>query len=143
MNILKNLLGNQSKIHVDEIAVVAGLLLGDAVIVESGSNANGDYVKLGNGWMICFQFKNVNIAIATTEGSARVSDVMNWIYPMSFMDRPVVLTGIHTSSSIPFTSITKNIGTSSVGIQFMYIGSTPYSPFTNSSARFAIGRWKP
>lgn len=55
MKVFKNLFGkNDHKIHVDEIAVAPGLLLGGAVIVESGITNDGDgyYVRYGDGTQI-------------------------------------------------------------------------------------------
>lgn len=60
MKILKNLFGDNTKIHADEIIVGTSLLnrlLGASVIVESGTNANGSYVKYGDGTMICYARK--------------------------------------------------------------------------------------
>lgn len=60
MKILKNLLGDQSKIDVDEILVRPNLLLGKSVIVETGSNSDGHYVKYGDGLQVCWGKFNHN-----------------------------------------------------------------------------------
>jgi len=46
--------GFKEKIHVDEIAVAPGLLLGGAVIVDAGSNDNGSWAKWSNGLQVCW-----------------------------------------------------------------------------------------
>ncbi len=83
MKVFKNLFGNDSKIHVDEIAVVSGLLLGSAVIVESGSNANGEYHRFGDGTQICWNFHRL---------SGYVSNRLrtSWYYPKAFKTVPAV-----------------------------------------------------
>lgn len=60
MKILKNLFGSGDRIHSDNIEVGTSgnhRNLSDSVIVESGSNANGKYIKYGDGTMIVFARK--------------------------------------------------------------------------------------
>lgn len=68
-------------------------------IVESGSNANGAYMKFGDGTMICHGTKTLNTAIATAWGSLFIndSDIMTF-YPAMFIGIPSV------------TSLVKSIG---------------------------------
>lgn len=69
MKILKKLFNtSDTKIHIDEIALQIGgapKLLSEAVIVESGSNANGKYIKYGDGTMICYKLNYYNMSINT------------------------------------------------------------------------------
>ena len=76
MKIWKNLFGKNEKINADEIAVAPGLLLGGAVIVESGSNANGRYVKFGDGTLVCTR----EIAFDYT-----IDTVQEFPFPSSFV----------------------------------------------------------
>lgn len=86
MKVFKNLFGRGDKIHVDEIAVAPGLLLGGAVIVESGSNADGHYVRWGDGTQVCFAFmpELQGTTIGTAIGSLYRSGDITWTYPKPF-----------------------------------------------------------
>lgn len=54
MKIHKNMLGTEDKIDVNEVAIDENILLGAGVIVESDSNTDGQYVKFGDGTLICW-----------------------------------------------------------------------------------------
>ena len=110
-------------------------------ITESGSNANGSYIKFDDGTMVCF--KNLH-ELAFTSVSYCQSP---WIFPASFFDSPSV------SSSIIF-SISKNPS------KLLGVGSWSTSSTQSSGIRvydssngfiegdkvvvivIAIGRWK-
>ena len=57
MQVLKNLFRLNKKISASEIAVKdlnnKAKILNDCVIVDSGTNSNGSWIKYGNGTMIC------------------------------------------------------------------------------------------
>lgn len=53
MKVHRNLCGNNGKIHANEIAVKPEMLLGSAIIVGSGSDNNGNWIRWGNGWQEC------------------------------------------------------------------------------------------
>jgi hypothetical protein len=78
MRVLKNLLGDNSKIHADEIAVKPDILLGETVIEEVGSNSNGYWIKWGNGFAICW--REITFNRDTTNGQSGVSK------PIAFRD---------------------------------------------------------
>lgn len=95
MKVLKNLFGNNTKISADSIAVKdlnnKTKLLDNCVIVDSGTNINGTYIKWGNGLMICT--KRVTGSVNINEkwgniydtGSQKI-DFGDWA--MSFIDIP-------------------------------------------------------
>ena len=94
-------------------------------IIETGSNANGEYTKFADGTMIC-RF--------TVTSSATVE--VTWTYPAAFSATPVVTAAVNSGSS-----------------RFIYIGSrgassVAVSVYTSAGARsanpvdlIAIGRW--
>lgn len=99
MKVLSNLMGNGSKIKYTEVAVQrdgTNLNIKEYVdgVVESGSNANGSYVKYADGTMICTK---------TISGTGTFS---MWYSPIIFLDVSI--------GSLPetFTSIICAMGTS-------------------------------
>ncbi len=94
MKVFKNLFGDGSKIHGDEIAykdlqdIVR--LLGWGVIVESGSNSNGSYIKFGDGTMICWVNMNVTDQAINNPYGSLFQAARRWYYPKPFVYNPVV-----------------------------------------------------
>lgn len=94
MKVFKNLFGNGSKIHVDEIALKHGStpkLLSDAVIVDSGSNADGSYIRFGDGTQKCWGTKDFsNVAITSAAGAIyyNFGGIDMGSYPKAFIARP-------------------------------------------------------
>lgn len=109
MRVHKNFLetSGQDKIHVDEIAVAPGLLLGGAVIVESGSNANGEYVRWGNGLQVCWGKKSFTLPPTTHSSSTGLylvhgsySDALTITYPKSFKEVTYFSAKLHANETI-------------------------------------------
>lgn len=73
MKILKNLLGENAKIH------------GDSIFLESGSNDDGIWVKLPDGTKFCAK-SDVELVYDSTTRLAK-----NWDFPILFTGKPVVL----------------------------------------------------
>lgn len=140
MKVFKNLFGRGDKIHVDEIALKHGStpkLLSDAVIVDSGSNANGSYVRFGNGIQICW------VALYHADLGLGMN-VRLWTYPKVFSAPPTVLATMgfdaaHTPRlvrmavdrypTVSSTNIHVELNANSNGISI-------------HTYLFAIGRWK-
>ena len=110
-------------------------------MVESGSNANGSFVKFNDGTMICRGTPTISTFIAsdTLEG--------DWIYPAAFTaDSDTVITG----SSLLFTEGTRRGGAveihtrtpTTVKIRLKH----PSAPYVDGDSvvahMLAIGRWK-
>lgn len=60
----------------------------DGSIIESGSNANGTYIKYADGTMIC----SIVLSTYTIAGNAN-SPTISWIYPAQFGGNLPVITG--------------------------------------------------
>ena len=64
MRVFKNLFGNGDKIHVNEIVYKddsgTPKLLSNGIIVESGSNENGEYIRFADGTQICWKVENID-----------------------------------------------------------------------------------
>jgi hypothetical protein len=60
-------------------------------IIESGSNANGEYVKYADGTMICWNYALTTQASSTATGNMfRTATVSTWTFPVTFLVDPVV-----------------------------------------------------
>ena len=74
MKVLSNLFGNNTKINANAIAIKkadnTADTLDNCVIVDSGSNSNGSWIKWADGTMICSNtVQYTNVAITTVWGS--------------------------------------------------------------------------
>lgn len=133
MKIWKNLFGKDDKIHVDEIAVSPGLLLGGAVVVDSGETNDGYYTRFGDGTQICQLIVIETTSITSPSGVLYVSDLISWYYPKTFMDYP--------SISIVGNScwgLTSSLTVSRVDFRLVATTSRTVPFYT----LMAIGRWK-
>lgn len=141
MKIWKKLFGDSNdKIHVDEIAVAPGLLLGGAVIIESGTNAAGSWIKFGDGTMICHIQKRMNTTCDAVVGSLFRNTPEQWIFPKPFASTPSVSTQVLFDISFSFGSI-GNAGANA--LQYNYCVLCPTKANNNPIVSLiAIGRWK-
>lgn len=105
-------------------------------VMERGSNANGDFLRLACGTQICWSAGLSVPAVATAVGALFESDPLTWVYPAAFSHLPpVVLAG---------GGDTRRWGTASPGagqsatVRLM-------SPTSNTASQpvraLAIGRW--
>ena len=61
-------------------------------IIESGSNANGNYIKFSDGTLICYGRASMSFLINIAYGSVFRSDVQSISLPYSFIDTNYVVT---------------------------------------------------
>lgn len=114
-------------------------------IVESGSNANGNYIKYADGTMICTIIKTLTLTVSTQWGSLYEdnSTATQFDYPVQFVgNQPsvtatitggnsgFVMTWIETNTPLVNTDRLAVVRGSSAGSQDYTINIT------------AIGRWK-
>ena len=146
MKILKNLFGNGTKIHSDNIEVGTSgnhRSLSDSVIVDSGSNSNGRYVKYADGTMICYHNMTMDDWVSIPRGALYSTSSKVWTFPVPFALTPTVTSQVN--SMIPNTWTSLGAGGSnrfdtSVRVMGTVIdGSAQYIP---SVSLIAIGRWK-
>ena len=99
------------------------------ISIETGSNANGSYIKYSNGTLICY-------------GTATTSDA--WVsvnFPVTFIANPTVTTGGNSGTAETTTIMiikTANIGTSS--FRTCRIVGSNYD--AGKVDWIAIGKWK-
>ena len=110
-------------------------------IVESGSNANGSYIKFSDGTMICSRITDVitmNIDVAwgsLYEGSVDIGQ-----FPANFTEIPAI-------SASPFSSgmLVEQAGANATKNSWGQVTAVRPTAVQNVSARFyliAIGKWK-
>lgn len=90
--------------------------LEDAIgdIVESGSNANGSYVRLADGTLICWHRVTVSQAISTSFMGGFRSSPQTWTYPAAFAASPEVCVTALAQTAFG-ASMNNTPGTASVG----------------------------
>lgn len=145
MKIFKNLFGdNNSKIHVDEVAIKQGdkpTLLSAAVIVESGSNSNGDYLKFGDGTLICWHVDTDLKTASDEKGGIYRTDSLTWTFPVKFISPPNVTGSSTTYAGLGWFGNIANITETKANFRLFSLVSYTDTPYANTHLR-AIGKWK-
>lgn len=111
-------------------------------VVDSGSNANGNYIKYADGSMICYNTKQyTNIPINNAYGALYESSVITLDnFPVAFIDIPIVSTSINRGTTV-WVEALPNLSATGLGTTwFMKPTSSTGSSFWFSY--IAIGRWK-
>lgn len=109
-------------------------------IVESGSNANGTYIKYGNGIMICTKSVSSPVSMTSSwntmyEGSQDLGD-----FPQEFYSIPQVFYTNHSGGgAIPESFATLPSKTSAGSVWYCRTNSMTVDVQTDV---LAIGRWK-
>ncbi|MFD1018669.1 hypothetical protein [Thalassobacillus hwangdonensis] len=106
--------------------------------VESGSNANGHFVKYSNGVLECWG-QPFSLATDVPTGSLYRSETQTWSYPSTFSDdAPIVVTG-DVSSLNRWMAISGGTSGGQVGVRAMSSNQTTdqYSVWLR-----ATGRWR-
>ena len=142
MKVWKNIFRKGDKINASEIAVAPGLMLPGAVIVESGSNANGDYVRFGDGTMICMGKTSVDGKFDGNLkwGSLYYLDAPVMDYPKPFISQPYTIPVSFTTLGIMFSTYNPVTTTHTPTIELVRPVTNPKVPITIGYV--AIGRWK-
>lgn len=115
--------------------------VGTAPIIESGSNANGSYVKYADGTMICRHKIITTLVMTTATGSCYRSIITDWTFPVAFV-------GTYFFSVQPFsTSDTRHVwGSVQNAISPTSATYCVLSPISTTwelhVSLSAIGRWK-
>ena len=114
-----------------------------ANIVESGSNANGNWVKYPDGTMICYGTRSfTNLRINTAFGSVyETTTKINFgTFPQTFYARPNVFIQQYDGAMASLEAL-NDTNTTNIGQAFVWrpTSSTAASP---SYYWTAVGRWK-
>ncbi|MBC8718839.1 hypothetical protein [Ochrobactrum sp. Marseille-Q0166] len=113
-------------------------------IVQSGTNANGTFVRFADGTQICWRVNSTAYAMITGQtGGGFRSDAVNWAYPASFIAQPGLLALNNgavpgaAGSAFPFVVPGFGGGTTSVVFYLFSMNNAAVSGLYS----FAIGRW--
>lgn len=124
----------------------------NSLVIDSGSNSNGSWIKYSDGTLICTQKQQfTNVAVNNQWGSlysARLQDMPD--YPQEFIEEPAVSISLVTGESNKYSgfisgaegsadskpSTAKNVGTLSI------IRGTSSPSATFNVRIIAIGKWK-
>lgn len=111
-------------------------------IIESGSNANGNWIKYSDGTMICTAKKQITTTRNTTYGVLYVSPKINaFLYPETFITiNSIVLNAEAQNNSVWL--ITADLGTEAQTPTFYIAGVTSAGSNTYYINYTAIGKWK-
>jgi len=117
---------------------------------ERGSNANGEYVRFGDGTQICWHFTSagaITYAGAGTWDNPYRSQPFQWAFPASFADNPIILSQGEPPVGAP-DWFRRNSSSSSGGINALIaynIELTRFGPNATADvfdvSLLAIGRW--
>lgn len=106
-------------------------------VVESGSNANGNYIKFADGTMICYAILPFNLAITSQYEGIYYANTGSIIFPQEFISTPVINIMLR--------------GIAGGGYSFYNVLTSEFSGFVwkiqSKTSEFsllyqAIGRWK-
>ncbi|WP_426234713.1 phage tail protein [Pseudomonas sp. TWP3-2] len=117
--------------------VPTGLQLAGRNVVESGSNANGNWIRFGDGTQIC-TFTTGSIGASTVQGNCWISAPAIWTYPAAFVasSEPVV-TGVANSGN---SVVSLNSAPTPTNVSWSRVSF--YGDATGRASRLmAVGRW--
>ena len=124
------------KIPAAVLRIVGALSAG--AVIESGDNANGNYVRFADGTQVCWNI-NLTATIAAGQGGSHSILESIWTYPAAFINTDVIAlaeTNVTSYVYIPYGLVVE-----AVSARFLYypvIGGAQSMSVVN----FAIGRWK-
>lgn len=112
-------------------------------ITESGSNANGKYIKFDDGTMICYGKLDIaSLAITTAIGSLFTSTAATaWTYPAAFIDSIVAVNGVVFGPGLA-CGIIAAYGVTDSLYEYRIVSDSAITLTGGSIILKAIGRWK-
>ena len=128
------LLDADNKIPAGVLRIVGAL--SDGHIIESGDNANGNYVRFADGTQICW---SGNIAATATNAMNKNAE---WTFPAQFFDTDIIVTGSpRRADNYAFFLGAYNINS---GLEVTMVFISNVAGFTNTIPVncIAIGKWK-
>ena len=149
MKVLKNLFGNNTKISASDIAIKdsnnKARILDKSVIVDSGSNENGSWVKWADGTMVVLQEYFDTKTIYVTMGSLkRVGLKAPPDFPQEFKEPPIVQITLQHAWLAWLMGIEGNAPTpNATGKELIPIASVEQTTLTDVKIHIlAIGKWQ-
>jgi hypothetical protein len=122
---------------VGPVSQVGGVPTG--AIMQSGSNANGTWVRYANGEQVCYTNMNAASNITVPHGGIFRSNSAPWNFPMPFVGVPVVTPNVANNAGFTWAGIGSSGSTSSsTSVAAFAAGSIVNVPLLSVTAR---GRW--
>lgn len=131
------LLDSENKVPSERLRIVGAL--DEGAVIESGSNANGHYVRLADGTQICFADASISGSYdAVLYEPWRTTETSNVTYSASFINTPEVACWVFTPSA--YSLVTRVISDSTSFYMLLLAAATV--SFNGTCRYIAIGRWK-
>ena len=108
-------------------------------IMESGSNANGDYTKFADGTLICRLSRVDNVAISGSFSGGFLSASQTWTYPLPFLSAPTVSVNGRMASVVTWAISDGAAGVSLFG--YYHFSLVSRNAGNIPTHLIAIGRW--
>lgn len=112
-------------------------------VEESGTTANGNYIKYNDGTLICNQTKNFTGLSFTSSGTLYKCDISSaFTFPVGFINAPTIAVQTQSDSDYSYSFVygTRRTTTAITSIELMRIVSA--SNVTIPIGYIAVGRWK-
>lgn len=117
--------------------------LEQSIIIDSGSNLNGSWIKYGDGTMICYHRIDSVLSISPSLFSGMYRSFYTWNFPQSFISpvRAEIMGTIMLNDVVTNTSMFSDGDGSTTQGLFVFLGSATYNQLRRPYLK-AIGRWK-
>lgn len=143
MKVLKNLFGNNTKISAEDIVIKdsnnKARILDKSVIVDSGSNENGNWVKWADGTMICHKFITGADGATQWSGTIYYHDVVNGNWSQNFK---TILNVQVTNTTNQWWCCISGTTETSAGTTRLIRPDSASSGQTYNIHIMAVGKWK-
>ena len=117
----------------------SGFSLND-VIIDSGTNNNGTYIKYGNGIMICYKSISASITNWTSWSGLYEGTISGGSFAQTFISQPTVIVSNVGAGGALYESMDPEPTTTGYGTLYFARPNQPASTTVNISV-VAIGRW--
>ncbi|WP_107841218.1 phage tail protein [Metasolibacillus meyeri] len=106
----------------------------NGIVVESGNNANGSYIKYANGTLMCYH------TLFLGEQTANTLYATQWLLPATFVIQPMAFANVrYGSSNGSFEGVCRVMQNSTASVLVQHRPNMTQSYYASC---FAIGRWK-
>jgi len=117
------------------VSQTAGVPTG--ALMDTGSNANGRYIKYADGTQVCWFYTSTQYALTTSYGSQYISVNITLAFPVGFVGTPMVVPSAITTPQVVWAAIEGSASTAAMAMRLIGVvnGATSYAGY------IAIGRW--
>lgn len=109
-------------------------------IVQSGSNANGSYIRYADGTQMCW-FNKAIAELAITADNYATQPAWSWTYPVAFVATPMVIPKLAGNYASQVGIAQANTSATAATDVYMHNYFTSTATVGGPILYFAIGRW--